>query len=87
MVDLNSLMTSLGGFTLVGSFLMGLLANFTTQKINKVYEDFSKNNKFINHDLQRAVKKSFLRAIEAIASECLEKTNFSGDDVKWLKQK
>ena len=49
MVDLNSLMTSLGGFTLVGSFLMGLLANFTTQKINKVYEDFSKNNKFINH--------------------------------------
>ncbi|OQX26578.1 MAG: hypothetical protein BWK80_09700 [Desulfobacteraceae bacterium IS3] len=87
MVDLNSLMTSLGGFTLVGSFLMGLLANFTTQKINKVYEDFSKKNKFINHDLQRAVKQSFLRAIKAIASECLEKAKLSRTDMKWLEHK
>ncbi len=73
--------------SLISGFVTGILANLTSPKVSNFLEGLSKNNKFINHDLQRAVRRSFLRAIEAIVLKCQEETNLSGNDMKWLKQK
>ncbi len=73
--------------SLISGFVAGILANLASPKVSNFLEDFSKNNKFINHDLQRAVKKSFLRAIEAVVVKCLEKAKLSRNDIKWLEQK
>ncbi len=76
---------------ILGHFLLAVIHHVTGHKVNETLQHLIKNlekeGKLVNHDLQRAVKESFLRAIKDIVSECQKKTNLSGNDMKWLKQK
>jgi len=88
------------GFT-IGSFLASFLASAAhggnLPVISKIYKFFPKKDNVINHDLQKAVKRSYLSAIQNIAMDCqkeLEKDKSfldrmlpRSDDLNWLKQK
>jgi len=88
------------GFT-IGSFLASFLASAAhggnLPIISKIYKFFPKKDNLINHDLQKAVKRSYLSAIQNIAMDCqkelekdksfLDRMLSRSDDLNWLKQK
>jgi len=86
------------------SILFGLAANSTDRSLQNAYTIFIKHQgKFVNHDLEKSLKRSFLLAQYSIASECRKelvkssKIIFQGsfrlskleyqDEIDWLGHK
>jgi hypothetical protein len=89
------------GFTL-GSFLAGFLASLVSENTNRAIHSYIKDKDYlVNHDLQKAVKRSFLGGLQNIAEDCrrellaeekqrksfFKRVTDPSEDVRWLDQK
>lgn len=91
---------SMSGFT-AGSFLAGFLASAAhggnLPVVSKIYKFLPQKDNLVNHDLQKAVKRSYFSAIQNIAMDCqkelekdkslVERMLSRSDELNWLKQK
>ncbi len=57
-------------FTLAWQGILSNQANDAAKHLWKGIKKLSQNSKFVNHDLEKALKTSFLKAQQQIASEC-----------------
>ena len=84
---------ALGG--LLANALSGIVGNRADAAVNTAWhaivDRLKKGGKPVNHDLQRAVLRSFVLALKTICDDCISemktKKNEHAKDIAWLEQK
>ena len=80
-------------YAIISHALSGVVGNTADRAVLNAYRALREKineNKAVNHDLQKMVFRSFIRALSSICDECyekLEKTNDNKKDMDWLKKK
>ncbi len=85
---------------IISNFVIGFLASTGVEVTFRTIDFFRKENTFVNHDLQKAVRQSYLSALQDIISDCREELKQNDQPVlglypssecrknlKWLDQK
>lgn len=84
---------ALGG--LLANALSGIVGNRADVAVNTswqaIVDRLKKGDKLVNHDLQRAVLRSFALALKTICKDCINdlkaKKKENAEDIRWLEQK
>jgi DNA segregation ATPase FtsK/SpoIIIE and related proteins len=75
--------------TVVNSAVSGVIGNradsITLGTMNKIIDNFNKNKRLINHDLQKAVLRSYYLGLKSICEECLQNQDNGSKTKAWLK--
>ncbi len=75
--------------TFLGSVVSGIVGGradaLASKSLDMLGENIHKNHRFINHDLQKAVLKSYYRSIKNICEEC-QKLNLGDDENRWMEE-
>jgi len=87
------IITVLGGF--LATSLSGIVGNRADVAVTAAYktivERIKKGGKPVNHDLERAVIRSFILALKSICEECLKELKLKkkeySKEIQWLKEK
>jgi hypothetical protein len=85
--------SALGG--LLANALSGIVGNQADRAVaaawRSIVDRLRKGGKPVNHDLQRAVLRSFILALRSICDDCLKELeaekNASAEDIRWLEEK
>jgi hypothetical protein len=85
--------SALGG--LLANALSGIVGNQADRAVvaawRIIVERLRKGGRSVNHELQRAVLRSFILALRSICDDCLKELkaekNASAEDILWLKEK
>jgi hypothetical protein len=78
--------------TLIIHIIGHLLGESTGEVLKQIYHGLKTHSKPVNHDLQKALRRSFLSALQDITLDCLEKEpqflrySFPPQDLRWLDQ-
>lgn len=74
--------------TVVGSAISGVIGNradkIAVDTMDRIIDNFNKNKRLINHDLQKAVLSSYYLALKSICEECLSKEKDNNRISLWL---
>jgi len=57
---------------MIGDFMIGFLAGTGVEITSRLVDFLRKENTFVNHDLQKAVRRSYFSALHDIISDCRE---------------